>query len=66
MPREQAKPESNQVNAILADGNSHIQVDNTYYLSEDRCLVDLCSTDPRDDKTRIEQTKGGLLRGSYK
>ncbi|KAH6989847.1 hypothetical protein EDB80DRAFT_587431, partial [Ilyonectria destructans] len=32
---------------------------------EDRCLTDLRSTDPRDDKTRIEQTKGGLLEDSY-
>ncbi|RFU80289.1 wd40 repeat [Trichoderma arundinaceum] len=30
-----------------------------------QCLVDLRSTDPRDDKTRIEQSKGYLLRGSY-
>ncbi|KAM0261300.1 hypothetical protein ACHAQJ_002331 [Trichoderma viride] len=29
------------------------------------CLRDLRSTDPRDDKTRIQRTKGGLLRGSY-
>ncbi|KAH7124740.1 NACHT domain-containing protein [Dactylonectria macrodidyma] len=29
------------------------------------CLKDLRQTDPRDDKTRIEQTKGGLLRDSY-
>ncbi|GKT45992.1 vegetative incompatibility protein HET-E-1 [Colletotrichum spaethianum] len=28
-------------------------------------LADLRSTDPRDDKTRIERTKGGLLRDSY-
>jgi hypothetical protein len=31
----------------------------------DRCLADLRLTDPRDDKTRIEQTKGGLLKESY-
>ncbi|RYP45618.1 hypothetical protein DL768_008055 [Monosporascus sp. mg162] len=31
-----------------------------------RCLEDLLLTDPRDDRTRIEQTKGGLLRDSYK
>ncbi|KAK4075503.1 uncharacterized protein Triagg1_4624 [Trichoderma aggressivum f. europaeum] len=30
-----------------------------------QCLVDLRSTDPRDDKARIEQSKGYLLRGSY-
>ncbi|RYO77156.1 hypothetical protein DL764_010237 [Monosporascus ibericus] len=30
------------------------------------CLSDLRSTDPRYDKKRIEQTKGGLLRDSYR
>ncbi|KAL2199486.1 NACHT domain-containing protein, partial [Corynascus similis CBS 632.67] len=29
-------------------------------------LKDLRTTDPRDDKTRIEQTKGGLLADSYR
>ncbi|GKT76311.1 vegetative incompatibility protein het-e-1 [Colletotrichum tofieldiae] len=29
-------------------------------------LADLRSTDPRKDKTRIERTKGGLLRDSYR
>ena len=29
------------------------------------CLADLRATDPRDDKTRIEQTKGGLLADAY-
>lgn len=31
----------------------------------DPCLKDLYSTDPRDDKVRIEETKGGLLYESY-
>ncbi|RYO76016.1 hypothetical protein DL764_010309 [Monosporascus ibericus] len=31
-----------------------------------QCLADLYSTDPRHDKNRIEQTKGGLLRDSYR
>jgi hypothetical protein len=30
------------------------------------CLRDLRVTDPRDDKKRIEDTKGGLLRDSYR
>ncbi len=30
-----------------------------------QCLQDLRLTDPRHDKTRIEQTKGGLLQGAY-
>ncbi|KAJ5165461.1 uncharacterized protein N7500_007291 [Penicillium coprophilum] len=29
------------------------------------CLRDLRTTDPRDDKDRIEKTNGGLLRDSY-
>ncbi|RYP29509.1 hypothetical protein DL767_006699 [Monosporascus sp. MG133] len=31
-----------------------------------QCLADLRSSDPRHDKKRIEQTKGGLLRESYR
>ncbi|KAH8662952.1 WD40-repeat-containing domain protein [Tricladium varicosporioides] len=30
------------------------------------CLKDLRTTDPRHDKKRIEETKGGLLKDSYK
>ncbi|KAH6694365.1 hypothetical protein BKA61DRAFT_564174 [Leptodontidium sp. MPI-SDFR-AT-0119] len=30
-----------------------------------KCLQDLRLSDPRDDKTRIEDIKGGLLEGSY-
>jgi hypothetical protein len=31
-----------------------------------RCLRDIRSTDPHDDKKRIEDTKGGLLKDSYR
>ncbi|KAK4247891.1 hypothetical protein C7999DRAFT_31702 [Corynascus novoguineensis] len=31
-----------------------------------KCLEDLRATDPQDDKTRIEQSKGGLIVGSYR
>jgi hypothetical protein len=31
-----------------------------------KCLQDLRSSDPRGDKKRIEDTKGGLLQGSYR
>jgi hypothetical protein len=31
-----------------------------------KCLRDLRPTDPRHDKTRIENTKGGLLQGAYR
>jgi nucleoside phosphorylase len=30
------------------------------------CLKDLHQTDPRDDKTRIQRTKGNLLKDSYR
>ncbi|KAH7022666.1 NACHT domain-containing protein [Ilyonectria destructans] len=30
-----------------------------------QCLENLLETDPRDDKKRIQETKGGLLRDSY-
>ncbi|KAF4840908.1 Vegetative incompatibility protein HET-E-1 [Colletotrichum siamense] len=33
--------------------------------SDESLFADLHVTDPRDDKDRIEHTKGGLLRGSY-
>ncbi|KAI3572914.1 WD40-repeat-containing domain protein [Fusarium oxysporum f. sp. albedinis] len=32
---------------------------------DEKCLADLCKTDPRKDKERIQQTKGGLLEDSY-
>jgi hypothetical protein len=33
---------------------------------QNKCLQDLRPTDPRDDKKRIEDTKGGLLKDSYR
>jgi hypothetical protein len=50
---------------VKAEGHARIQVGDTIYQTEDKCLADLRTTDPRDDKARIEQTKGGLLRDSY-
>lgn len=32
----------------------------------EKCIQDLRLTDPRDDKKRIEETKGGLLENSYR
>jgi hypothetical protein len=32
----------------------------------EECLRELCATDPRSDKKRIEETKGGLLVDSYR
>lgn len=34
-------------------------------LVDKQCLADLRVTDSRDDKRRIERTKGGLLKGAY-
>ncbi|KAH7113158.1 hypothetical protein B0J13DRAFT_488714, partial [Dactylonectria estremocensis] len=34
--------------------------------ADKQCLKNLRETDPRDDKTRIQDTKGGLLRDSYR
>jgi hypothetical protein len=48
--------------------NSHLEqlVTNQGSEKDQQCLKDLRPTDPRHDKTRIEQTKGGLLRDSYR
>ncbi|KAJ5408693.1 hypothetical protein N7509_002576 [Penicillium cosmopolitanum] len=35
-------------------------------LSDTLCLRYLCTTNPRDGKKRIEETKGGLLKDSYR
>ncbi|KAH7063877.1 NACHT domain-containing protein [Paraphoma chrysanthemicola] len=34
--------------------------------ADNKCIEDLRLTDPRDDKERIQETKGGLLRDSYR
>jgi hypothetical protein len=34
--------------------------------TQERCIQDVRHTDPRDDKTRIEDMKGGLLADSYR
>jgi hypothetical protein len=33
---------------------------------QERCVQDIRSTDPHDDKKRIQETKGGLLADSYR
>ncbi|KAF2427768.1 NACHT-domain-containing protein, partial [Tothia fuscella] len=33
---------------------------------QEKCMQDLYVSDPRDDKKRIEDTKGGLLKDSYR
>ncbi|KAL9572069.1 hypothetical protein ACKAV7_003786 [Fusarium commune] len=61
------------VEQLTTDGNSRAHVGNNYTTnnynypetSRNQCIADLRPTDPRDDKARIEKTKGGLLRDSY-
>ncbi|KAJ5425059.1 hypothetical protein N7465_000129 [Penicillium sp. CMV-2018d] len=45
-------------NIYLPPGQSETSADQN-------CLRDLQTTNPRDDKTRIEKAKGGLLKDSY-
>ncbi|KAL6359995.1 hypothetical protein LRP88_05691 [Fusarium phalaenopsidis] len=55
---------SNTVHALTASDSANIHIgDRNYYRhGDDHCLSDLRTTDPRDDKRRIEDTKGGLLK----
>ncbi|KAL7903791.1 hypothetical protein GGI35DRAFT_465204 [Trichoderma velutinum] len=48
--------------------NSTIYQGDVHYHSPNdiKCLTDLRITYPRDDKTRIETTKGGLFKDSYR
>ncbi|KAI1068485.1 hypothetical protein LB507_004342 [Fusarium sp. FIESC RH6] len=66
---------TNLVHSVNAEGPSRVQVGNQYttnnYHGENhqydakKHLAAFRSTDPRHDKTRIEQTNGGLLKDSY-
>jgi hypothetical protein len=48
------------------DVHYHSPNDKTQKANDMKCLTDLRTTDPRDDKTRIEATKGGLFNDSYR
>ncbi|KAI0850603.1 quinon protein alcohol dehydrogenase-like superfamily [Daldinia vernicosa] len=52
---------------IQNQGSGNVTVGRDFRIetSKNNCLADLFLTDPRHDKKRIEQTKGGLLRDSY-
>lgn len=63
---------SNVAESVHAEGNAEVHignktiVNNQYgFQADDQCLADLRSTDPRDDKSRIERIKGGLLKDAY-
>ncbi|KAF2174705.1 beta transducin-like protein HET-D2Y [Zopfia rhizophila CBS 207.26] len=49
-----------QIHEITAIPNSGEEIGKL-----EKCMQDLHLTDPRDDKKRIEETKGGLLEDSY-
>ncbi|KAG9234444.1 NACHT domain-containing protein [Amylocarpus encephaloides] len=56
-------------NAQSGVGNLGKQADNSSYVPLDSenqtCLQGLAARDPRDDKNRIEDMKGGMLKDSY-
>ncbi|KAK2041772.1 hypothetical protein LZ31DRAFT_586324 [Colletotrichum somersetense] len=52
-------------NVTVYGGSSHQGNIVNIHQTADRCLADLLVTDPRDDKKRIQDTKGGLLKDSY-
>ena len=53
------------VHSLSAAGHARVQIGPTIYHSENRCLEALRTTDPRHDKTRIKESKGGLLADVY-
>ncbi|GKT61158.1 vegetative incompatibility protein HET-E-1 [Colletotrichum tofieldiae] len=58
---------SNAVQTINARDKSEVHVGPRTYVqsTEDNFLADLRVSDPRHDKKRIQDTKGGLLKDSY-
>ncbi|KAM9874159.1 hypothetical protein BJF96_g573 [Verticillium dahliae] len=54
----------------IAAGSQEMKLQDIYLAIQDekkqQCLQDLRVTDPRDDKARIESTKGGLREDSYR
>ncbi|KAI1037718.1 hypothetical protein LB503_009493 [Fusarium chuoi] len=69
-------PTSSTVQSLNATGSSRVHVGNSFNITHHhyqeskqdgvkKYLDALRSTDPRDDKDRIEQTNGGLLKDSY-
>ncbi|GKT45967.1 vegetative incompatibility protein HET-E-1 [Colletotrichum spaethianum] len=60
---------ANHLGTATIDGHGRLQVGDTiihnYNGSQRNCLADLLLVDSRDEKTRIEDTKGGLIKESY-
>ncbi|KAH7112659.1 hypothetical protein EDB81DRAFT_922603, partial [Dactylonectria macrodidyma] len=77
---EREKGTINSLTDATVAGNGRLQVGDNYTANNhttnnyanhnnpnlDQCLIDLQVTDPRHDKRRIKETKGGLLKDSYK
>ncbi|KAK7980895.1 hypothetical protein PG989_013352 [Apiospora arundinis] len=63
----QIHQQGSQYNGEIMVAGGHTHFGNTINIQEtaDRCLADLRITDPRHDKERIQETKGGLLADSY-
>ncbi|RAH79241.1 hypothetical protein BO86DRAFT_421007 [Aspergillus japonicus CBS 114.51] len=59
---------NNSTNAGLQIGqnNSNVEFHNHHASRNEACLRDLRITNPRDDKARIQDFKGGLLMDSYR
>lgn len=54
------------IRVVLTKYNKGIPSDERQEAKDERCLAELCATDPCNDKKRIQQTKGGLLEDSYR
>jgi hypothetical protein len=56
------------VGSVDLKDNARAHIGNVVHIhqAEDRCLSDLRNTDPRLDKARIEDTKGGLFEDLYR
>ncbi|KAK6591463.1 vegetative incompatibility protein het-e-1, partial [Botrytis cinerea] len=57
-----ARPRWKKIKQGLA--SAHARLLDEFYKKQ-KCIQDLRLSDPRDDKKRIEDTKGGLLEGLY-
>ncbi|KAL2141950.1 hypothetical protein VTI28DRAFT_1785 [Corynascus sepedonium] len=66
MPLIYGEGENNAFRRLREEINKASRVEEVHDLADARCLADLRCTDPRDDKKRIEDEKGGLLRDSYR
>lgn len=64
---ETAKTQNSKLDSIKSAVQEQTTKQEKWYdeTADNKCLVDLRLTDPRDDKKRIQAAKGGLLKDSY-